>query len=254
MVHNPTQLCVICGVAPTRGPRFIHCDACNAEGARAKIEHKLARPARACLDCATTVTGSMRYCPPHSAARAKVRALKGAAAWRERNREKARANTAAWYRENVARVAAVAKERAKLPRVRAAACEAVRRWRATPAGQLWTKNYVRPGGRARVFAPPLMTYPFIRIPRDEHAELIEVNGLVPRGLPGRADVVQEIMLALYERRETIDAVRAGSWRRHVRSFYKANHEAAGMAFSIDEPRIGGGSWHDVLRAEQGFGR
>lgn len=100
----------------------------------------------------------------------------------------------------------------------------------------------------KIFRPALMAYPFIRVARDEHAELIEVNGLVPQQIAARSDVVQEIMLALYECRTTIDAVRAGGWRPFVRGFYRNNHEAGGQALSLDTPMRDGRSWHDVLRA------
>lgn len=95
---------------------------------------------------------------------------------------------------------------------------------------------------------PLMNYPFLRAPRDEHAELMEVNSLVPQ-IPGRADVVQEIMLALFEGTATMEAIRAGGWRPYVRRFYSTNHEQAGHAISMDLPRFNGQSWHDVLTTE-----
>lgn len=113
-------------------------------------------------------------------------------------------------------------------------------WRRRNPDKVLEQRIRYPRHPTRIIRPALLVYPFIRTARDEHAELLEVNGMVPRGLLGRADVVQEIMLALFEHRETIETVRAGAWRGYIRSFYRANHEAAGQAVSIDVPRFAGG--------------
>ncbi len=95
-----------------------------------------------------------------------------------------------------------------------------------------------------------LSYPFIIKRRDEHADLLAVNALVPRGAPGREDVCQEIMLALWEGKVTLDDLRRhrGSIRSFVRSFNVANFEAAGYAISLDRPLRNGGSWYDILAA------
>jgi hypothetical protein len=105
-------------------------------------------------------------------------------------------------------------------------------------------------------ADPQLQYPYIRQVRGEHADLLQVNSLVPRGLPDhvRADVCQEIMLALWMKKITLEELRADS--RAVRSFIKGfratNHEAGGFALSLDAPMHDGRSWYDVLPDDAGF--
>jgi hypothetical protein len=81
-----------------------------------------------------------------------------------------------------------------------------------------------------------MAYPFINSPRTEHAELMEVNALIPRSIPDnmRADMCQEIMLAILEGRTTIDALRARSRSAayFIRKFYHENFEQNGHALSF----------------------
>lgn len=93
----------------------------------------------------------------------------------------------------------------------------------------------------------VLSYPYIIKPRDEHAELLTVNKLVPP-MPGREDICQEIMLALWERKITMDQLRANlaDVRSFVRSFKRANYEVGGYAVSLDQPMESGQSWHDVL--------
>ena len=93
-----------------------------------------------------------------------------------------------------------------------------------------------------------LAYPFIAKPRDEHAELLAVNSIVPQGIPGREDICQEIMLALWEKRISIDQLRANKSdvRAFVNNFTRANYESGGHAISLDQPMKSGQSWHDVL--------
>jgi hypothetical protein len=91
-----------------------------------------------------------------------------------------------------------------------------------------------------------MVYPFVHAPREEHAELLLVNSLVPRGMPGREDVVQTLLVALLEKTTTLEQLKAGGITRFLSQFRRDNYEAAGYAVSLDVPRFGGGSWHDVL--------
>lgn len=83
-----------------------------------------------------------------------------------------------------------------------------------------------------------LAYPFIIKKRDEHADLLAVNSLVPRWLPGREDVCQEIMLALWEGKITVDQLRANkdNLRGFIRDFTKANYEAGGHSISLHAPR------------------
>lgn len=99
-----------------------------------------------------------------------------------------------------------------------------------------------------------LSYPFISSVRGEHADIIAVNALVPRGLPDhiRGDVCQEIMLAILEGKTTLEELRLSS--SLVRSFVRrANHdnmESGGYALSLDAPMRDGRSWYDVLPADE----
>lgn len=101
----------------------------------------------------------------------------------------------------------------------------------------------------------VLSYPYLPKKREEHADLLAVNALVPRGMPGREDVCQEIMLAIWEGRTTLVELRQN--RMNVRGFmarFRAdNLEVGGYAISLDQPMHDGRSWHDVLSAEQAWG-
>lgn len=114
------------------------------------------------------------------------------------------------------------------------------------AGLIRTRKAPRP----LIVATPALAYPFIVRRRDEHADLMAVNGLVPRGLPGREDVCQEIMLALWEGKITLDQLKANrsNVRAFVRTFTTENYEGGGYAMSLDQPMHDGRSWHDILPA------
>lgn len=98
----------------------------------------------------------------------------------------------------------------------------------------------------------VLGYPYVAVKRDEHTELMMVNSLVPPGLPGREDVCQEIMLALWEGRITLEQLKANraNIRPFVRSFTRDNYESGGYAVSLDQPMHDGRSWHDVLAAPE----
>lgn len=95
-----------------------------------------------------------------------------------------------------------------------------------------------------------LQYPYIRHVRGEHAELLHVNSLVPRSMPDelRADVCQEIMLAIWEGRITIDELQSNP--KALRSFTAQartnNFECGGYAISLDVPMRDGRSWYDIL--------
>lgn len=105
-----------------------------------------------------------------------------------------------------------------------------------------------------------LAYPYIMKSRPEHADLLALNDLVPRAYPDqmRADICQEMMLAVLEGTVTIDEIKANreksAW--FLKKFYMANHEQAGHAISLtgheDEDRnydeiassIAAQDWHD----------
>jgi hypothetical protein len=125
-------------------------------------------------------------------------------------------------------------------------------WRARDSGlalpPAWAAIIVKhrqiPGRRLQ------LAYPYIIRARDEHADLLAVNSLVPTYLPSREDICQEIMLALWEKRITLDQLKASrsNIRMFVTSFRRDNWEASGYAVSLDQPMHDGRSWHDVLAA------
>lgn len=98
-----------------------------------------------------------------------------------------------------------------------------------------------------------LVYPYVAKPRDEHADLLAVNALIPQ-MPGREDICQEIMLALWEGRITLDQIKTNrtNLRPFIRSFTKENYESGGYAISLDVPMHSGQSWHDVLVAPEPY--
>lgn len=125
-------------------------------------------------------------------------------------------------------------------------------WRAQDTGLIlpseWKAAIRRKYKPVERYAP--LQYPYIREVRGEHADLLAVNSLVPRGLPDhiRADVCQEIMLALWQKEVSIDELRGDRAlvQSFIRGFRKANFEAGGQAISLDTPMRDGRSWYDVL--------
>lgn len=81
-----------------------------------------------------------------------------------------------------------------------------------------------------------LAYPFIMKSRPEHADLIALNDLVPRAYPDqmRADICQEMMLAVLEGTTTVDEIKANrdksSW--FLKKFYMSNYEQSGYAISL----------------------
>jgi len=79
-------------------------------------------------------------------------------------------------------------------------------------------------------------YPYIVVPRDEHADLLAVNAIVPRSIPDhmRADMCQEIMVAILEGRTTLEMLKAksDSAAYFIKKFYHDNFEQGGHAISI----------------------
>lgn len=111
---------------------------------------------------------------------------------------------------------------------------------------------VIPKRKPREISVPLQ-YPYIIKARGDHADLLAVNALVPHGLPThmRADVCQEIMLALWQGAVKLDDLRRNKAlvSRFIGGFRKANFENGGYGvMSIDQPRADGRSWHDLLPA------
>lgn len=95
-----------------------------------------------------------------------------------------------------------------------------------------------------------LAYPFIAKRRDEHADLLAVNGLVPQGMPGREDVCQELLLAVLEGSVSVAALKSDRafLRATITRLRRENFESGGYAISLDEPRPDGRTWYDTLSA------
>lgn len=76
-----------------------------------------------------------------------------------------------------------------------------------------------------------LEYPYIVKPTQDHADLIAVNRMVSRAMPGREDVCQDIMLALWESRTSLAELRADpkAVRAFTKAFRKASFERSGYA-------------------------
>lgn len=134
-------------------------------------------------------------------------------------------------------------------------------WRAADAGMTlppaWRK--LTASKTPRKPAEPRwvpMAYPYVSAKRAENAQVMEVNRLVAEYLPGRADICQEILLALWEKKVTMDELRkqGKALRSFVRQFYKTNHEMSGYARSLDAPltRDSEFSLMDTISTEDGL--
>jgi len=89
--------------------------------------------------------------------------------------------------------------------------------------------------KAKSFA---VAYPYIIRPRDEHADIMLINSLVPRGLPEwiRADICQDMMVALLSGEIERDKL-AASVTPYLRNVLKMHPIKYGL-LSLDAP-IGG---------------
>lgn len=100
----------------------------------------------------------------------------------------------------------------------------------------WSRLIAPKRKKAPAAARPLLAYPYVATATDKHADLLAVNALVPRDLPEnmRADICQEVLLAIYEGQTTIEALKArnGTSAYYIRKFYKDNYEQAGHALSF----------------------
>jgi hypothetical protein len=94
-----------------------------------------------------------------------------------------------------------------------------------------------------------MAYPFIREVREEHTLTMKVNAFIPRGVPGREDACQAVLLALTEGTITEDmlvgSAGAANRRRFLKAMRKENFEMGGYARSLDAP-LGDGDDRTLL--------
>lgn len=80
-----------------------------------------------------------------------------------------------------------------------------------------------------------LQYPFILKPDGRHSDIIEINRIVSAAMPGREDVCQDIMMALWESRISLAELRndPAAVRSFIKSFRKTNFERGGYAESLD---------------------
>lgn len=107
--------------------------------------------------------------------------------------------------------------------------------------------------RERVHKLSGLNYPYLVQSIDKYADLIAVNKLVPAGMEGREDVCQDVLLALWESRLTLDDLRREPHRVRdfIRSFRKASFERGGYGVeSMDELLADGVSKYDHHRFQR----
>lgn len=103
----------------------------------------------------------------------------------------------------------------------------------------WSR-LIRPKYVPRLRRPKdaILNYPYITKPRDEHADLLAINEIIPKSIPDnmRADMCQEIMLAILEGQTTLAALkeksRSGTY--FIKKFYHDNYEDGGHAISFSQ--------------------
>ena len=85
--------------------------------------------------------------------------------------------------------------------------------------------------KLRSVKPLNLNYPYIVTPDDRHADLIAVNRMISQAMPGREDVCQDIMLAIWESRTSLDELRTDprALKAFVKAFRKASFERSGYA-------------------------
>lgn len=108
----------------------------------------------------------------------------------------------------------------------------------------WRKLLYKPAKRVERLN---LEYPYIVKPDDRHADLIAVNRLVSKELPGREDVCQDVMLALWESRTSLAELRSDprAIRSFVKAFRKASFERSG--FNVESMDV-------TLHSDEGDGK
>ncbi len=130
----------------------------------------------------------------------------------------------------------------------------------------WSQLILPKRSKREVISRPSgqLAYPYLGKAKPEHADILAINAIVPKALPEhvRADVCQEIMIAILEGRTTLEKLRSrkGSASYFIRRFYKNNYEDGGRAlsFSIEDNRsydeiassIAAKEWHHEQLVER----
>jgi len=83
-----------------------------------------------------------------------------------------------------------------------------------------------------------LAYPYIVRTTDKYSDLIAVNRLVSRDMPGREDVCQDILLAMWESQTDLESLRTdrSAVRRFAAAFRRTSFERSGYGVeSMDAP-------------------
>ena len=97
-------------------------------------------------------------------------------------------------------------------------------------------------------------YPFRIKVRDEHADLLAVNALVPKTIPDemRGDICQEILLDIYQGKVNLATLQGANGKQLIREFLsrwrKANLERGGYGIMSFDPRDDERSYDEIAAA------
>lgn len=172
-----------------------------------------------CVDCGQPALGRMKRCLACNTEVIRRRVIRATVAWKRRNRDRVLRLRRA--RDEANRDHVRAYHRAWCSTHREQRRQSARRWKAK-----------------QQMAAPAIAYRIVE----------RVGELVPR-MPGRDDVIQDVLLALMEGRVALAHLEARGVGEFVRGFRRAAYERGGHALSLDAPMFGGGSWHDRITTE-----
>ena len=116
----------------------------------------------------------------------------------------------------------------------------------------WKKRF---GKKFSAKCDPYLQYPYLVKPDDKYSDLIAVNRLVSKALPGREDVCQDIMLALWESKTSLQELKDDprAIRAFIKSFRKLFFEKSGYGVeSLDVTVYGddGGNKHELSKYQR----
>lgn len=141
-------------------------------------------------------------------------------------------------------------------------------WRARDAGlhlpASWSALITPPRKPIVRANESLLCYPYVAKARPGNTDLLRANALIPHGMPEhiRADIVQEVMLAMYEGRiELADLEKNRTKVRwFIAKFYKEQmpREEVSLDGAVDDSRsydeIASSMWHEHREAERNDAR
>lgn len=198
---------------------------------------------RQCLVCETPLSGRKKICDGCSRERNKARCL----AYHATHKPDAGKVKASWDKW---RAANPDKDRAAKVAGRSRYLALHPERRAASVAKYAAKKRQMTAAKRAIIPVAALKFPYVIAARPDILDYLALNALVPAGLPGREDAVQDMALAVLEGRTTLDALQAdhSTVRAFCRSHMKGNFESGGYAVSLSEPRRDGRNWNDVLAA------